>query len=173
MSAVNTEPLRIIVRPGRKNDARRLGEFFMEAWRESGPDALGFTGANEESIKEIASEEFLTQRLISFNTRIIVAEGGPKIVGYASIGRSTGKEVELTGIVVLRRFSGKGIGTRLARKALEVAKKQGFNHMIVKTEVFNRRAIGFYKNNGFTESGKTVEKLGRMKVPLQVLERRL
>ncbi len=43
----------------------------------------------------------------------------------------------------------------------------------MKTEVFNDRAIGFYKKNGFTDTRKASENVGRMKVPVQVLEKRL
>jgi ribosomal protein S18 acetylase RimI-like enzyme len=168
-----SEPIRIGVRMARRNDARPLGEFFTEAWRESGPQALGFTGATDEAIREIASEDFLTMRLTSHNTRIVVAEGGRRILGFASVRGLGDKNAELSGIVVLKGWSGRGIGTRLIRKAIDVARKQGFREINVKTELFNKRAIGFYKKNGFTESGRITEKVGRMKVPLQVLERRL
>jgi ribosomal protein S18 acetylase RimI-like enzyme len=161
------------VRPGRRNDAKRLGDFFTEAWSESGPEALGFTGATDEAIREIASEEFLSRRLTSINTRIMVAEERGRIVGFASVRRLGKTNAELSGIVVLKTMSGKGIGTRLVRKACETARRQGYRNVIVKTEAFNKRAIGFYKKNGFTESSKITEKVGRMKVPLQILERRL
>lgn len=164
----------VSVRPGRRNDAGPLGEFVMKAWRESGPDALGFTGATDEAVKEIASEEFLTRLLSSPNAKIVVAEGeGMRILGFASLRKGEERKVELSGVVVLRDASGKGVGTRLVRKACDMARKQGFREMIVKTEVFNRRAVDFYKRNGFTESGKGTEKVGRTKVPIQILERRL
>jgi ribosomal protein S18 acetylase RimI-like enzyme len=173
MVASDNKTLRVIVRVGRKTDAKDLGEFFTEAWKESGPGALGFTGATDEAIKEISSEDFLAMRLVSQNTRTIVAEGEGRILGFASLRRIGDGKVELSGIVVLKSLSGKGIGTRLIRKTMEIAKKQGFKGMMVKTEVFNRGAIGFYKKNGFTEASKITEKVGRVKVPIQVLEKRL
>lgn len=40
------------VRPARPNDVPKLSAFLIEAWKEAGPGALGFTGATEEAIRE-------------------------------------------------------------------------------------------------------------------------
>jgi ribosomal protein S18 acetylase RimI-like enzyme len=161
------------VRVAAEADATRLSEFFKRAWRESGPDALGFTGATDKAIKEIASREFLIQRITSPRTRILIAERNRRVLGFASL-RTLGREKgELSGIVVLPSESGKGFGTRLVEKAFRVATKLGVKRLVVKTEVFNDRAIGFYQKNGFVKTRKTNEKVGRKKVPVQVLEKRL
>ncbi len=164
---------RVVVRPARKNDVAQLGAFFTRAWKEAGPSALGFTGATDEAVKAISSEEFLLQRLRSPNIRIIIAEGNREILGFASI-RTTGKrEGELSGVVVLENASRMGLGSKLVRKACESAAKLGLEKLVVKTETFNQRAIGFYKKNEFMESEKTSEKVGKVQVPLLVLERKL
>jgi ribosomal protein S18 acetylase RimI-like enzyme len=164
---------RTVIRPARKNDATSLGTFFMRAWQEAGPGALGFTGATDEAIKAISSEEFLLRRLKSSSIRIVVAERGEEILGFASV-RAIGKgDAELSGIVVLEGASGMGLGTKLIGKACETAVKLGSERLIVRTEVFNQRAIRFYKENRFTESTKTSQKVGRVDVPLLVLQRKL
>jgi GNAT superfamily N-acetyltransferase len=66
-----------------------------------------------------------------------------------------------------------GLGTKLIGKACETAVKLGSERLIVRTEVFNQRAIRFYKENRFTESTKTSQKVGRVDVPLLVLQRKL
>src|SRR5271157_751691 len=147
-------PVEVRVRSARRADAAALAAFFMQAWKEAGPGALGFTGATDESIKEIASEEFLAQRLMSPRVRIVVAEREKRIQGFASIRALNQGEVELTGIVVLQSTSGMGLGTKLLRRACDLAVKLGFRKVIVMTEVFNKKAIGFYKKNGFTEKRK-------------------
>jgi ribosomal protein S18 acetylase RimI-like enzyme len=166
--------LRVVVRPARENDAVPLGAFFTRAWQEAGPGALGFTGATDGAIKMISSEEFLLRRLTSPNVRIVVAERDKEILGFASIRAMEKKEeAELSGIVVLEGASGLGLGTKLIGKACESTMKLGFKRLVVKTEALNHRAIGFYKKNGFTESTKIFEKVGRVKVPVLVLERKL
>lgn len=162
-------PAIVVVRPARLNDVSKLSAFLIEAWKEAGPGALGFTGATDEAIREIASEEFLRKRLTSPTVHMVVAEEGERIIGFSSIRRVEEREAELSGIAVLESATGRGIGTRLLRKSLEAAKKRGFKTVFVKTEVVNERAIGFYKKAGFTESGKTVEKVGRTKVALRIL----
>lgn len=169
----NASHLKVSVRQSRQADARALGEFFMRAWKEAGPDALGFTGATEEAIREISSEKFLTERLGSPNVKMLIATAGSDVIGFASLRKGGARSVELTGIVVLKRASGLGVGTRLVRKAFALATRLGFRTISVRTEVFNKRAIGFYRKNGFTESGKATEKVGRIRVSLQVLQKTL
>ena len=163
----------VIVRPARKADAVLLGTFFLRAWKEAGPEALGFTGANEEAIREIASKEFLSSRLASPNTRIVIAERRGEIMGFASIRRTGKKEAELSGVVVLESESGRGVGSRLVRKACNAALGVGVVLLTVKTEVLNTRAVGFYKKNGFVEMKKTTEKVGRRRILVMVLQREL
>ncbi len=163
----------VVVRPARPNDARKLSAFMLRAWKEAGPGALGFTGATDEAVQEIAAEGFLAKRLTSPNTQIVVAEEGNEIVGFSSTRRMDARTAELSGIVVLESATGRGIGTKLLRKSLDGARRRRFHSVIVKTEVANERAIRFYKKAGFFESAKVLEKVGRARVNLQLLTKRL
>ena len=167
------QPARVAIRTAKGDDAKALGGFFLHAWREAGPGSLGFTGATEDEIKEISSEEFLAQRLLDPKRRFVVAERGGEVLGFASVrcmGRGKG---ELSGVVVLESETGRGLGTKLVERACEEGTKLGIRRMVVKTEVFNERALEFYKKNGFIEVEKTTEKVGKTPVPTQVLERNL
>jgi ribosomal protein S18 acetylase RimI-like enzyme len=163
----------LVVRPARANDVSKLSVFFFEAWKEVGPAALGFAGANDEAIKEIASEDFLMRRLATPTIQMMVAEEERRIIGFSSMRRVGAREAELLGITVLEIATGKGVGTRLLRKALDAARKRGFNSVRVKTEVTNERAINFYRKAGFTESGKSVERVGGARVALRFMVKRL
>ncbi len=105
------------VRVATEGDAAGLTEFFTRAWRKAGPDALGFTGATDKAIREIASEEFLVQRLTSPKVRILIAERNRRVLGFASLMIMARERAELSGIVVLQSESGKGLGTRLIKRA--------------------------------------------------------
>ncbi len=163
----------VVVRPARKNDATALGAFFIRAWKEAGPGALGFTGATEDSIKAISSTEFLIRRLASPNVRVIIAEREKDILGFASTRALGKREGELSGVVVLESSAGMGLGSKLVSKACDAAAKMGLDHLRVKTEAPNAKAINFYKKNKFTESRRTTEKVGRTKTTLVVLQKRL
>jgi ribosomal protein S18 acetylase RimI-like enzyme len=166
-------PAVLVIRPARPNDVSKLSAFFVEAWKEAGPGALGFAGATEEAIREIASEEFLKKRLATPTIQMMVAEEERRIIGFSSMRRVEAREAELSGIAVLESATGKGVGSRLLRKALDAARKRGFNSVRVKTEVTNERAISFYRKAGFTESGKAVERVGGAKMALRFMVKRL
>jgi len=169
----SSDSLKVVVRQARRNDAASLSAFFIKAWRQAGPGALGFTGATDDAVKTISSEEFLVRRLTSPNVKIMIAVRDNEVRGFASVRAIRKGEAEVSGIVVLESASHAGLGTRLIDKACESAARLGFKRLIVKTEAFNARAIRFYKENGFTESTKISEKVGGVKVPLLILERKL
>jgi ribosomal protein S18 acetylase RimI-like enzyme len=166
-------PSALVIRPARPNDVSKLSAFFIDAWKEAGPGALGFAGATDEAIKGIASEEFLRKRLATPTIQMMVAEEERRIIGFSSMRRVEAREAELSAIVVLESAAGKGVGSRLLRKAVDAARKRGFNSVRVKAEVTNERAINFYRKAGFTESGKAVERVGGARVALRFMVKRL
>jgi ribosomal protein S18 acetylase RimI-like enzyme len=166
-------PAVLVIRPARPNDVSKLSAFFVDAWNEVGPGALGFAGAKDEAIKEIASEEFLKKRLATPTIQMMVAEEERRIIGFSSIRKVEAREAELSSIVVLEGATGKGVGSRLLRKAVDAARKRGFDSVRVRTEVTNERAINFYRKAGFTESGKGVERVGGARVALRFMVKRL
>ena len=166
-------PAALVIRPARPNDDSKLSSFFVEAWKEAGPGALGFAGATDEAIREIASEEFLKKRLATPAIQMMVAEEERRIIGFSSMRKAEAREAELSGMAVLESATGKGVESRLLRKALDAARKRGFNSVRVKTEATNERAISFYRKAGFTESGKAVERVGGAKMALQFMVKRI
>ena len=166
-------PSALVIRPARPNDVSKLSTFLVDAWKEAGPGALGFNGATDEAIREIASEEFLKKRLATPTIQMMVAEEERRIIGFSSLRRVEARKAELSGIAVLASATGKGVGSRLLRKALDAARKRGFNSVSVKTESTNERAISFYRKAGFTESGRAVERVGGTKMTLRFMVKRL
>jgi len=154
-------------------DVQKLITFFLQAWREAGPGALGFTGATEETIREVASEEFLKGRLSNRNVKMYIVEDGGKILGFAATRKIDDDSIELTGIIVLETATGKGIGTELFKKVISCANQVGLRKIVVKTEVFNDRANSFYKKMGLAEVGKTIENVEGRSVDVVVLEKAL
>ena len=93
------------------------------------------------------------------------------MVGFSSNKRVNVNLVELSGIVVLESLTGEGIGSRLLDAALMVAASDGYEKMVVRTEVWNERAIRFYELNGFVSVGKETMDVNDAKVRVLVLER--
>jgi len=60
------------------DDIPRLGLFVLDAWRLAGPSALGWTGATDENIEEIASESFLQRFIGNPNLKAFISKRGKK-----------------------------------------------------------------------------------------------
>jgi ribosomal protein S18 acetylase RimI-like enzyme len=152
-------------------DVQKLIAFFLQAWKEAGPRALGFTGATEETINEIASEQFLKERLSSRDVNMFIVEDKGRILGFAATRKIDEDAIELSGIIVLESATRKGIGTDLFEKVVSSARHDGFCKIVVETEVLNQRAISFYKKRGLSEVGKSRENVEGTSVDLVVLEK--
>jgi ribosomal protein S18 acetylase RimI-like enzyme len=154
-------------------DVPKLKAFLLQAWKEAGIGALGFTGASDETIREVASEKFLNERISNPDVDISIVEDGGEILGFAATKRIDQSIIELSGIIVLESATGKGIGTALFGKIVSSASQLGFRKMIVKTEVHNQRAIRFYKKMGLREVGRATENVEGKPVDVLVLEKAL
>jgi len=153
------------------SDISSLHEFILEAWKEAGPSAWGWTGATEERVQELASVEYLKQLVSNPKLKVLLAKDRERIVGFAVNRRVDETTVELAGVIVLGRLTGMGIGTALMGAAMKAATAGGFKEITVKTESFNQRAIGFYEANGFKRIGLSSEELDGNRVDLTVLGR--
>jgi ribosomal protein S18 acetylase RimI-like enzyme len=155
------------------NDIPQLRKFIMEAWRQAGTAALGWTGATDENIDAIASEDFLRGLVENSDLKIFINKTRKEVSGFCALRKMDAKSVELAGIIVRQDRFGQGIGSALFARAKTEARKSGFNTMVVKTEALNDRALRFYKGKGFTEQNRVVEELKGKKVSLIVLKREL
>jgi ribosomal protein S18 acetylase RimI-like enzyme len=154
-------------------EVRALGRFRLDAWRRAGRGALGWTGATDDTIREISSEEYLKGLVSSPKMKFFSCEENGEITGFAVNRIQDGSTMELAGIIVREDQVGKGIGSLLLSKCIEFARAERFQNMVVKTETSNERAIAFYLKNEFVRVGDTVETFVSSKVELAVLRRSL
>jgi ribosomal protein S18 acetylase RimI-like enzyme len=166
-------PRAMLVRKAAADDVDKLSAFILEAWREAGPGALGFAGATDEVRRELASEQTLKTMLANPTLQIFLAQDADEVVGFSSLKEVDSSTAELSGIVVLQKLVGRGLGKELFEIARESAVREGYLRMTVRTEVVNDRAIQFYKKLGFFEIAKTTEEVEGTRVRLTVLERKL
>ena len=152
------------------NQLSAIRRFILDAWKLAGPGALGWTGATEETISEIASEQYLEGLLANPNLKFFVTEENGEITGFAANRIQDASTMELAGIMVRQDLLDKGIGTLLISKCIDHATNSGFAKMQVKTETSNQRAIQFYVKKGFVQVGEAVETVDDSKVKVAVLE---
>ena len=158
-----------IVEPN-PDQIRALGKFVLDAWKRAGPQALGWTGATEDTIHDIASEESLMGLVSDPKLKFFACEENGEITGFAANRVRDASTIELAGIIVRDDLLGKGIGSLLISKCIDSARDAGFSGMVVKTEASNERAISFYVKKGFVRLGNSVEIVENSKVDLATLK---
>ena len=161
------------VREARQGDGESIGSFLHAIWDEAGPDAPGFAGATSELIDELARPDAVHSRLGGPTRRMMIAIRDDEVIGFAATRSVSADEIELAGIVVRRVWAGRGIGRELVREALDVSRRHGAVSMIVRTEVDNVAAIGFYESLGFRRTREDVEMVDDVSVAVVELSRRI
>lgn len=151
------------------SDTPRLKSFVLEAWRLAGSSALGWTGATDENITEIAFESFLRGFIGNPNLKVFISKMGEEVVGFCATRKIDCQLLELAGIIVREDQTGKGVGNDLLEMAKKEAVESGFTTMLVKTESTNKRALSFYRSKGFVEQEQVLEKVNGTEVNLTVL----
>ncbi len=141
----------------------------LDAWKRAGPQALGWTGATEDTIHKISSEEYLKGLVSDPKLKFYVSEENGEITGFAATRAQDGSTMELAGIIVRDDLLSKGIGSLLISKCIDSTRDSGFTSMVVKTEASNERAISFYVKKGFVPAGNVVETVENSKVDLAML----
>ncbi|MFZ1721510.1 MAG: GNAT family N-acetyltransferase [Microgenomates group bacterium] len=93
----------------------------------------------------------------------LIAEIGNEVVGYAALSKKSfdyrnSQYVELENIGVDPAYRSKGIGKVLMETIEKWARDQGADKLYVAAFWGNTRAIKYYKQNGFHETGIELEK---------------
>jgi len=93
-------------------------------------------------------------------TAFIVAESSGHMVAFAQMtygstheSVAAGNTAELKRLYVQERFSGKGIGGALLRRAEALAAEQGASTIWLTVWAGNRRALAFYVRQGYKDVG--------------------
>jgi GNAT superfamily N-acetyltransferase len=85
------------------------------------------------------------------NGRLFIALINNKAVGVGGIKRFNNRECEVKRMFVQPESRGLGIGKRLLKECIEIAKKLNYETMKLDTADFMKSAIKLYKDNGFIE----------------------
>jgi len=158
------------IREATISDVKHFKQFLIKAWHEAGPDALGWSGASDDQIEEIASDDFLSSLITREGTRIFLAYCQDEVIGFAVNTKVNEDIIELSGIIVLESMIGYGVGTALLRSVVAGAMSDGTTHLVVKTERTNTRAIQFYQNHGFCFHKEATMTINEKLVELVILE---
>ena len=148
------------------NDIEKLQQIGRKTFLET------FASDNsEENMTQYLSESFATEKLTNElnneNSAFYFAYYQNNVIGYLKVNFGDSqteikdeKTLEIERIYVLKEFHGQKVGQMLYEKALEIAKQNNSVYLWLGVWEENRRAIAFYKKNGFIEFDKHIFRLG-------------
>lgn len=96
---------------------------------------------------QMTKESFLDE-LQQKNRIYFVAKDNDKIIGYIGLYEYD-DDLSIIGIALIKEYQNRGIGTRLLKKAKEVARKMSKKSISLEVDVLNTSAISFYNKNNF------------------------
>jgi ribosomal protein S18 acetylase RimI-like enzyme len=147
----------LTVRVATKQDAELIADMSRETFYDS------FAGQNtKENMDKFMNEQFTREALIQEvgaerNIFLLAYEEG-KPVGYARLrennnppGLGTDHAIEIARIYAIRESIGKGVGTALMQKCIDIAKQKNYGTLWLGVWEHNHRAIEFYNRWGFTK----------------------
>jgi L-amino acid N-acyltransferase YncA len=138
------------VRPASPGDARAMAEIFAEVAEERD----GIATEPPVDIDERA-EQFARTAAGS-----IVAVAGDRVVGMIHVEASRHGFGEF-GMLVVRGWRGRGVGSALVQAAIGWARGQGLHKLCLEVFAHNAAGIAMYRKCGFTEEGRLVKQYRR------------
>ena len=146
------------IRPASEADVGRLalvgGATFLETFA-GVLDGAAIVGHCEREHSQSAYRRYLQGGAQAFLAELAP---GAAPVGFSLLDRpslpgaaSDGSDVELKRIYALSRFHGQGVGAALMDRALDQARGQGAERLLLGVYAGNMRARAFYAKNGFVQ----------------------
>jgi len=145
--------LTVAIREAKDDDAERLHELILagledktsEVYREN----VDKFGIPEDYVRRAFSREALMEAVADEKQLFLVAVDDGNLVGFAQTILQDGSTAELDRIFLFPAHTGRGIGTQLLDKTLEILKKEGVIKLTVKAGRYEASARRFYEKNGF------------------------
>jgi L-amino acid N-acyltransferase YncA len=116
---------------------------------------------DRESVLDITPHP-LRERLAWFKNlsnreAVVVAEIGGTVIGFSALQPHSPDEmyahVGVATIWIEKDFRGQGIGHKLTKTIVPIARKKGYKKFMLFAYSFNRDRMGFYKEVGYVEIG--------------------
>ncbi|WP_449408186.1 N-acetyltransferase family protein [Microbacterium maritypicum] len=157
----------LVIRDARVEDARGVAVVHVDSWRAAYVGLIDQEVLDRQSVdarttmwsawieRSLAGES--TDGYGSVAHRLVVAESGGRILGWASYGRGrddeTGDDGEVAGLYAHPDAWSQGVGSALLRHAEDALRTEGRRHAYLWVLDGNERAIGFYRAHGWATDG--------------------
>ena len=146
---------KVLLRSVRAEDAAMLVDYLKTVAGETDflmcyPDEIKYTVESEK--------EFLQDYVCSGNKLMMLAFVEGEYAGNCSFEAETGTRRAShrvgVGIALLDRFTGRGLGTLMLTRLLEIIRENGFSQAELNVVEGNERAVRLYEKLGFVKAGR-------------------
>lgn len=148
----------LVVRPGRPGDAARLAALATQVFLHTYATQGISSAISDHVLSEFTPQKF-TAWLGSETTRIVAAEEGAHLVGYARIDfgavcpERSASTAELATLYVQEHFAGQGVGSALLARAEALVGQRTGQPLWLTVYAQNASAIAFYAARGYSTIG--------------------
>ena len=159
--------LKFYLEPTKRSELDKLHTISVQTFKET------FEAKNTEDdmavyLKQKLSKKQLDEEFSDKNTFFYFAYCNKLLVGYLKLNFKDaqkkavlkGKAYEIERIYILKAHQGRGLGTQLFNKAIEIGKGKGYKMMWLGVWEFNHKALKFYEKKGLKAFDSHVFQLG-------------
>lgn len=145
-------------------------EVIQQLGRETFYETFSMHNSEEEMqkyLEESFSSEKMSKEINTPESQFFIAWEKENPVGYLKVNKGKSQtelqddfSLEIERIYVKSSHHGKKVGQLLYEKALEIASAEGKKYIWLGVWEENKRAVSFYRKNGFEEFDKHIFRLG-------------
>lgn len=150
----------LIVRKAELKDAAGIAKVHVETWQSAYKGQMPDLYLESLSVEKRSASWHDILSKPKGNADTLVAEADGKIVGFCSVSKCRDEDMpentgELWAIYVDKDYAGKGIGTALLNKGLNILRDQGFDKATLWVLTSNDKTRRWYESKGWKVEGKT------------------
>ena len=153
----------LIIRKATIDDLQKIQELNLKLFEKEYKEYDPLLNLNWTFGKE--GTEYFKNRILKEDGCVLVALVDNEIVGYLCGGireaekyRNLPIVAELENMFVLEKFRSKGIGTQLVNECVKWCKAKNVGKIRVEASAPNKKAIKFYRSNGFKDYTLVLER---------------
>ena len=155
-------------RPTKRTELEKLHTISVQTFKETF-EAKNTMDNMAIYLKHKLSKKKLNAEFSDRNTFFYFAYCDEVLVGYLKLNFKDaqkesilkGKAFEIERIYILKVYQGRGLGTQLFNKAMEIGKGKGYKLLWLGVWEFNHKALKFYEKKGLKAFGSHIFQLGK------------